>query len=158
MLQVNDLVRILTDMEENGDDGAHEHLMKTLRTNSISTSTLKYINDRRPLDVTQFYEMLRKNHNRKKSPLYKNIVKDIEDPNEAISTLSAFVLQLFLYGKHVTESNKILFFKHVRAEEATRVLNLFYKNYDVTSAMKLLRLLKADLLALETATGRREEK
>jgi len=158
MLQLNDLVLILTEMENSGDEGAHEQLMRTLRTSTISTNTLKYINDRRPLDVTQFYERMRKNHNEKRSNLYKNIVRDLEDPDEAISTLSAFVLNLFLYSKHVEDRNKNLFFKHVRAEEATRVLNLFYKNHDVTSAIKLLRLLKADLIVFETANGRREEK
>ena len=155
MLQVNDLVLILTDMETSGDEGAHEQLMKTLMSSTISTNTLKYINDRRPLDVTQFYERIRKNYNDKRSSLYKNIVKDIEDPDEAISTLSAFALNLFLYSKHVEESNRKLFFKHVRAEEVTRVLNQFYKSQDVTSAIKLLRLLKADLVCFETASGRR---
>ena len=149
MLQVNDLVLILTDMETSGDEGAHEQLMKTLMSSTISTNTLKYINDRRPLDVTQFYERIRKNYNDKRSSLYKNIVKDIEDPDEAISTLSAFALNLFLYSKHVEESNRNLFFKHVRAEEVTRVLNQFYKSQDVTSAIKLLRLLKADLKCFE---------
>ena len=149
MLQVNDLVLILTDMETSGDEGAHEQLMKTLMSSTISTNTLKYINDRRPLDVTQFYERIRKNYNDKRSSLYKNIVKDIEDPDEAISTLSAFALNLFLYSKHVDESNRNLFFKHVRAEEVTRVLNQFYKSQDVTSAIKLLRLLKADLKCFE---------
>ena len=149
MLQVNDLILILTDMENSGDADAHEHLMKTLTTSTISTNTLKYINDRRPLDVTQFYERVRKNYNDKRSNLYKNIVKDIEDPDEAISTLSAFALNLFLYSKHVEDANKILFFKHARAEEVTRVLNLFYKNHDVTSAIKLLRLIKADLKCFE---------
>lgn len=149
MLQINDLILILTDMENSGDADAHDYLMKTITTSTISTNTLKYINDRRPLDVTQFYERMRKNYNNKKSPLYKNIVKDIEDPEEAISTLSAFALNLFLYSKHVEDANKILFFKHARAEEVTRVLNLFYKNHDVTSAIKLLRLLKADLKCFE---------
>lgn len=149
MLQINDLVLMLTEMETLGDKTAHEHLIKTLTSAKISTETLKYINDRRPLDVTQFYERVRKNYNDKRSNLYKNIVKDIEDPDEAITTLSAFALNLFLYSKHVEEKNRQLFFKHVRAEEVTRVLNLYYKNYDVTSAIKLLRLLKADLKCFE---------
>ena len=155
MLQVNDLVLILTDMEACGDLGAHEQLLKILKSSSISTDTLKYINDRRPLDVTQFYERIRKNYNDKRSNLYKNIVKDIEDPDEAISTLSAFALNLFLYSKHVEDKDKSLFFRHVRAEEVTRVLNMFYKDYDVTSAIKLLRLIKADLVCFEQALGRR---
>ena len=150
MLQKNDLVLILTEMESNGVEGAHEHLLKLFSTSSIPTDTLKFINDRRQLDVTQFYERIRKNYNDKKSNLYKNIVKDIEDPTEAIITLSAFALQLLLYSKHVEEENKMLFFKHVRAEEVTRVLNRFYKDHDVSSALKELRIIKADLKAFES--------
>lgn len=161
MLQKNDLILILTDMEDKekqGDNfykGAHEHLIKMFTTNDISLETLKFINERRPLDVTNFYERIRKNYNNKKSNLYKNIVKDIEDPTEAITTLSAFVLNLFLYSKHVEEENKTQFFKHVRAEEVTRVLNKFYKDHDVSSALKELRIIKADIIAFEEILGRR---
>lgn len=156
MLQKNDLVLILTDMEANNIEGAHEQLMKVFNISGVSIEALKFINDRRQLDVTKFYERLRKNHNEKKSSLYKNIVKDIEDPVDAISTLSAFALNLFLYSKHVDESNKNQFFKHVRAEEVTRVLNKYYSSYDITSAIKMLRILKADIIAFETVAGRRK--
>lgn len=150
MLQKNDLILILTEMEANNVEGAHEQLYKLLRAPNISMESLKFVNDRRQLDVTRFYERIRKNYNEKKSNLYKNIVKDIEDPTEAITTLSAFALNLFLYSKHVEEENKALFFKHVRAEEVTRVLNKFYKEHDIASALKELRIIKADLKAFES--------
>ena len=66
-------------------------------------------------------------------------------------------LQIFLYSKHVKEEDKTLFFKHVRAEEITRVLHNYYQDYDITSALVLMRLIKADLVAFETVQGRREE-
>ena len=155
MLQKNDLILILTDLEEQGNVDAKKYLSKVFAQSGISYDVLKFINDNRPLDVSQFYERIRKNHNEKRSNLYKNIVKDIEDPEEAISTLSAFALNLFLYSKHVADENKNAFFKHVRAEEVTRVLNKFYKDYDVTSAIKELRLIKADICAFEHVAGRR---
>ncbi len=157
MLQNTDLILLLTEMEDNGIEGASRHLRAIIGKPGVSIDALKFINSHRQLDVVGFYERIRKNHNEKKSNLYKNIVKDIDDPTEVISTLHAFALQLFLYSKHVDEANKLLFFKHVRAEEVTRVLNNYYKNYDITSALKLLRLIKADLVAFETVQGRREE-
>ena len=63
MLQKNDLVLILTEMETNEVEGAHEQLLKLFSTSSSPTETLKFINDRRQLDVTQFYERIRKNYN-----------------------------------------------------------------------------------------------
>lgn len=157
MLTKNDLVLILTDMQESGNKEAEKYLSKVFSKPEISLDILKFINDNRPFEVAKFYERMRKNHNDKKSNLYKNIVKETEDPEEAISTLSAFALNLFLYSKHVAQEEKTLFFKHVRAEEVTRILNKYYKEYDVTSVMKELRLIKADILAFEYLSGRRDE-
>lgn len=147
MLQKNDLIILLTELEDSGED-VGELIQKVISSEDIPLDVLKYINDKRPLDVTSFYERIRKNYNNKKSDLYKNIVKDIEDPQEILTTVAAFVLQVILYSKHVED--KTMFFKHVRLEEATRVLNSYSKTYDITSAMAILKILKADLKAFES--------
>jgi len=157
MLQSNDLVLILTSMASQGIEGASEQIKNCIgRPVSQSIDTLKFINDHRQLDVTRFYERIRKNHNEKKSNLYKNIVKDDLDSDDIITTLHAFALQVALFSKHVNEEDKTLFYKHVRAEEVARVLDGFYKDFDLTSALKLLRLIKADLLVFEHISGRRD--
>lgn len=155
MLQTNDLVLLLTDLESNGVEKSSQYLRTLLTNNSqkVLVDTLRFINENRPFDIAQFYERIRKNHNEKKSPLYKNIVKDVEDIDEIITTLHAYILQVNLYSKHVED--KTMFFKHARAEEVTRVLNNYYKDYDITSALKMLKLIKADLLTFEHITGRR---
>lgn len=153
MIQKNDLVLLLTDMEERGID-VSEQMREVFSTPSIPINVLKFINEHRQLDVASFYERLRKNYNDKRSDLYINIVKEIDDPKEVITTLSAFILQVILYSKHAQDEH--LFFKHIRAEEVTRVLNNYYINYDITSALKLLRLIKCDLVAFETIEGRRK--
>ena len=156
MLTKNDLALILTEMENNGVEGSHEQLLRLFGSVGIPMEPLRFIASNRHLDVIGFYDLIRRNHNEKRSSLYKNIVKDIEDPTEAISTLSAFALQLFLYSKHIEDgSDKAQFYRQVRAEEVTRVLNMYYRDFDVTSALKMLRLIKADILALEEASGRR---
>lgn len=153
MLTKNDLILLLTELEEEGID-VGEHLLKVASSPEIPFETVKFINDNRQIDVTAFYERVRKNYNNKRSDLYKNIVKEIEDPKEVITTLSAFALQVILFSKHVEDEE--MFFKHVRAEEVTRVLANYYKTYDITSAIKLLRLIKCDLIAFETISGRRK--
>ena len=152
MLTKNDLILLLTELEEEGRD-VGEHLLKVASSPEIPFETVKFINDKRQIDVTSFYERVRKNYNNKRSDLYKNIVKEIEDPKEVITTLSAFALQVILFSKHVEDEE--MFFKHVRAEEVTRVLANYYKTYDITSAIKLLKLIKCDLIAFETISGRR---
>ncbi len=153
MLQQKDLVILLTELENNGVDGASKLIKEAITAKGIDFKVLKFIQDNRPLEITQFYEHLRKNHNQKKSPLYKNIVSDNVDVEEVITTLHAYILQVNLFAKHL--ENKQLFFKHARAEEVTRVLNLYYSDFDLTSSLKMLRLIKADLIAFETISGRR---
>lgn len=153
MLQKSDLILLLTELQQNGVDVTDE-LNKAVTSKGVSLEVLKFINDKRQFDVASFYEKMRKNHNDKKSPLYKNIVSDIEDVTEIITTLHAYALQVNLFAKHL--ENKQLFFKHARAEEVTRVLNNYYTDFDITSALKLIRLIKADIIAFETIGGRRQ--
>jgi hypothetical protein len=130
-------------------------MRKLVTSKEIPTDVLKFILDNRGIEVANFYEMLRKKHNDKKSPLYHNIVKDLEDTEEIITTLACLLVQITLYGKKLP-SNKEIFQREVRAEEITRVLNNYYSTGEYTQCLALLKLLKADLLVLEHIGGRRE--
>ena len=120
----------------------------------IPLEVLKFISDNRGLEVSKFYEMLRKSHNQKKSPLYTNILKEIDDPQEVVTTLSCLLTQILLYGKKL--ENKDQFFREVRAEELTRVLNNYFKTGLYEECLHLIKILKSDLLVLEYIAGRRE--
>jgi hypothetical protein len=146
MIQKTDLVLLLTEMQEQGMDVSVQ-LRKTLISSNIPLDILKFINDKRQLDVAAFYERMRKNYNLKKSPLYINIVKEIDEPVEVITTLSALALQINLYSKHV--ENKAMFFKHTRIKEILACLSQYYDDYDITKSLTLIRLIKADLKAFE---------
>ena len=80
--------------------------------------------------------------------LYKNIVKEVEDPNEVLTTLSSMLTQILLFSKQV--NNKQMFLKHARCNEITFVLNNYFKTYDLTNCLRLLRMIKADLKCLES--------
>lgn len=155
MLQKNDLVLLLSEMQEQGID-VDKELTVVLTSPSIPLDILKLINNNRPLPVTQFYERIRKNHNEKKSDLYKNIMKETDEADKILTTLSAFVLQVNLYARYLKEKDLQMFYKHSRVEEVTRVLNNYYKVYDLTNCIKILRLIKSDILAFETIQGRRD--
>ena len=108
---------------------------------------IRFINNNRQLDLTAFYKKIRKSYNNKRSKLYINIVKEIEEPTEAIITLSALLTQILLFAKDV--DNRQMFLKHARSNEITAVLQNYFKTYDITNALKLLRLIKQDLKILE---------
>lgn len=154
MLQKTDLVLLLTELQEQGVEVSNQ--IKTVVTSqNIPMDVIKFINEHKQLDAVAFYERLRKNYNNKRSDLYKNLVKDTIEPIDIITTLSAFALQVVLYSKHV--ANEELFFNSVRIEEVTRVLHNYYISYELTSAMKLIKLIRSDILAIEYANGRRDE-
>lgn len=147
MVTKTDLILLLTEMENSGNN-VDKYLNKAMLSESVNIEVLKFINDHRALDVQQFYEMIRKNYNTKKSPLYKNIVKeDFKNPSDVLTTLAALNLQILLFSKKL--ENNEMFLKHSRAEEITRVLNTYYKTYDLRPCYKLLKLIKADLKVFE---------
>lgn len=147
MISKQDCYLLLADLQNKGIDTT-EVLNQIVTTGEITLDVIKFINDNRQLDLTDFYETLRKNYNKKKSSLYINIVKDIENPTEVLTTLAALNLQILLFSKHL--ENKQMFYRHARASEITAVLNNYYKTFDITNCIKLLRVIKTDLKALES--------
>ena len=147
MFTKNDLLLWLNEMQASGKETSKLATRLAL-SEGVPRDILKYINDNRPLEVAQFYEMLRKNYNHKKSNLYKNLVREeLSEPIEALITLSALNLQILLYAKKL-DDNK-MFLKHSRADEITKVLNNYYNTYDLIPCLKMLKLIKSDLKCFE---------
>ena len=153
MISKQDVILLLTELEERGTD-VEDQLRQVVKATSVPLSIIKFINDRRQLDLAKFYEKLRKSYNSKKSKLYLSIVKEVEEPAEAVITLSSYGLQAALFAKQAEDSE--MFLKHARAREVSLVLARYYTDYDLTGCLQLLRLIKADLVACETVAGRRE--
>ena len=149
MLKINDLILLLTELEERGINGASQQIRQLIGKGEIPLDTLKFINDNRQLDVAQFYEQIRKSYNSKKSSLYINLVReDVKNPTDILTTLASLNLQILLFAKHL--ENPQMFLSHSRAEEITRVLNNYYRTYDLKPAITLRTLIKADLKSFES--------
>lgn len=143
-----DCILLLSELEKAGNKEAGKLIDNISGNSTVSLDILKFINKNRPLEVLKFYEHIRKNYNKKKSKLYINIVKEIDKPDEVLSTLSSLLTQILLYSRKL-ENNKVLFLKHSRAEDISKVLLYYFKTYDINKAIELLRLIKADIKALE---------
>ena len=154
MITKNDCLTILVSLEDRGIN-IDKQMRKLVTSREIPVEVLKFILDNRGSEVANFYEMLRKKHNQKKSPLYHNIVKGTEDTDEVITTLACLLVQITLYSKKLT-ANKEIFQREVRAEEISRVLNNYYSTSEFGQCLALIKLLKADMLVLEYISGRRE--
>ena len=55
--------------------------------------------------------------------------------------------QILIFSKSVED--RPMFLRHARADEISYVLTKYFKDYDITSALKLLKLIKADIKVLE---------
>lgn len=148
MLKKNDLILLLTQLQESGVDVSSK-LKQVILSKELPLDVIKFINDNRQLDVTGFYEQLRKSYNNKRSSLYINLVREeVKEPTDVLVTLSSLNLQILLYAKHL--DNPQLFLSHSRAEEITRVLNNYYNTYDLKPALLLRDLIRSDLKVFES--------
>lgn len=154
MITKEDCMSILVKLEDNGVN-INQQLLKLAAAKEVPIDTLKFIAAHQGIEVINFYEMLRKNHNKNKSPLYKNLLKDKIDKDEVLTILACLLTQIILYSKKLTD-NKQAFLKEVRAEEITKVLNNYFKTEDFTTCENLLRLIKTDIIVLDYINGRRE--
>lgn len=154
MITKNDCLTLLVSLEDRGVN-IDTQMKKLITAKEIPMEVLKFILSYRGIEVANFYEMLRKKHNQKKSQLYHNIVKDITDVDEIITTLACLLVQITLYSKKL-KTNKDIFQREIRAEEITRVLNHYYITGEFDQCIALIKLLKSDLLVLEHISGRRE--
>lgn len=155
MLQNTDLVLLLSDLQNQGTN-VDDMLEEVVTSSDIPLDVLKFINSKRQLDITEFYELLRKNYNKKKSNLYINIIKEKTDLDisEILVIMSAYLLQIVLFAKHLEDNT--LFLKHVRAEEISRYLNNYFSTFDILPLLKLIKLIRIDMLAFEYINGRRD--
>ena len=135
MITKNDCYLLLSDLNDKGIDTSIP-LKKLMSSSTLDLDVIKFINDNRNLDLSRFYEKLRKSYNDKRSNLYINIVKEIENPQEVLTTLSAMLTQILLFSKDIED--KQLFFRHSRSDEIAKVLNHYFKTYDLKYCIKLI--------------------
>lgn len=151
----SDCLLFLKDLEDKGLD-TKPYIAKALKSENVDLEVLKFINENRQLDVTRFYEKLRKSYNQKKSKLYINIVKEkFDEPKDILITLSSLNLQILLYNKQV--ENSTIFLNNVRFNEITACLYNYSKTKNIIPCQKLLQLIKTDLKALEFISKPQEE-
>jgi hypothetical protein len=154
MITKADVLTLLVDIENTKNLSVNNYIEKLLTSEGIPNEILKFIIDNKDLEIVNFYEMLRIKHNKNKSPLYLNIIRGEEAKQDIITTLSCLLLQIILYSNKL--ESKTEFLRQARVEEITRVLNEYFNDQDLEGCIKLINLIKADLMVLEYLTGRRK--
>lgn len=142
----NDCLLLLSELQDNGID-CKQQVIQVVKDGSPSVEVLKFINDHRQLDLAAFYEKLRKSYNDKRSTLYMNIMKEVEDPQTVLTTLNAYTLQAFLFSRDVED--KQIFYKFSRVDDVYKCISNYLRTYDFIPCIKVLKLIKADIKVLE---------
>ena len=153
MLNKSDCMSILIKLEDKGVD-INAQMKKLILAKDIPIDVLKFIAEKQGLEAVNFYEMLRKSYNNKKSKLYKNILDDIKLEDVCV-ILSSLLLQIALYSSKLTDTTNS-FLQEIRANEISEALADFYKSDNVEKCLAVLNAIKTDLLVLEYLNGRRE--
>lgn len=151
MITKDDCMSILLKLEDQGIN-INSIMRKLVIAKDIPLDVLQFIAQNRGVEALNFYEMLRVRYNKKKTPLYKNILKENSDA-EITTILACLLTQIVLYSKKL--ESKDLFLKEIRAEEIARVLQTYFETDDLGQCKKLLHLIKADLMVLEYLNGKR---
>lgn len=98
----NDCLLLLSEISDQGID-CKPITQQLIREGKPSLEVLKFINKYKPFDLINFYEKLRKSYNNKKSTLYINIMKEVEDPQTVLTTLNSYSLQALLFSKDLED-------------------------------------------------------
>lgn len=153
MISKNDCISILVKLEDDGLN-VNSYLKQLISSKDIPIDVLKFIAKNRGMEVGNFYEMLRKRHNQKKSILYTNIMREQTELAEILITLASLLTQITLYASKLT--NAELFYKEVRVNEITKTLANYYETQDSTNIFKLIQAIKTDIMVMEYIAGRRD--
>lgn len=160
MISKNDCLSLLVKLEDNGVQDINRYIRTLMASKDIPFEVIKFISEHQGIEATTFYEILRKNYNLKKTPLYYNIVSEKSDISEVLVTLSSFLTQIFLHCRHMEEEGKKsevdLFLKEVRAEEVSKVLHQYCIDGLAENCIKLLKIIRADVVVFEYIADRRE--
>lgn len=147
MISKLDILSLLSDLKDKGED-VTIYEQEVIKNVSVPLDVIKFLNEKRSFEVSKFFEKLRYSYNHKRSNLYLNIVKEITDVEEVLTTLASYNLQVLIYAKKVED--KEMFYRNTRVEEVTRVLNNYYKTFDLEECITVLSLLKADIKLFES--------
>ena len=147
MISKLDILSLLNELKERGED-VISYEREVVSSSSIPLNIIKFLNDKRSFEVSKFFEKLRHSYNHKKSDLYLNIVKEVSDVEDVLTTLASYNLQVLLFAKKVED--KEMFYRNARVEEVTRALNSYYKTFELDSCLQILSLIKADIKLFES--------
>lgn len=154
MITKNDCLSILVELEDKGVADINKYIRQLTTSKEIPIEVLRFIADNRGIEVANFYEILRKSYNEKRSKLYYNILNETDNINEILILFSSLLTQVFLHCKHIKNTSRFL--KEIRASEIASVINEYSMTGNTELCIKMLQIIRSDMLVMEYIAGKRE--
>ena len=91
-------------IKENFNVDTSRYVREVAQNDTVPVSTVLFINKYKPLE--QFYTYNKIHENRRKNPLYKNLVNENLSESEKAIALSSFVTQSMIHNKELIKEGK----------------------------------------------------
>lgn len=148
MLGRQDCYKLLIDIKNKGIN-VDKYFLMLSQSVEIPVEVIKFINENRELDITRFYEDLREKHNKRKSKMYYDLMRELE-PEESIITLSSLITRAFIFGKTLSTRDRIQFYENIDIPSITSAINEYTKTSDIGKCLEILSKIKNDIKVLES--------
>lgn len=121
-------------------------LLKEVYSNPVDV--VKELKENGKLEIFTFYDKLRHAYNDKKSKVYINIMKEVEDPKKVLTTLSALVTQILLFSEKST--NREIFLNHSKLSDILKALQSYSTTQNVDDGIGIIKEIKQDIKQVES--------
>lgn len=149
MLSKLDVYQILFEMKAQNIQGAEENIKLISKSVEVPLDVIRYINDNRSLQITEFYEDLRRKSNTKASKLYKNLMKEDKQPQEVLKTASSYVTQVLIRAEQLDLQERTIFYDNSRVKQISEGIHNYFNNGEIRSLLDVLTTVRKDIKILE---------
>lgn len=123
-------------IKENFDINTTPYINKTAESDSIPAEVIVFINKYLPIE--QFYTYNKVYENRRKNPLYKNLINENATEYEMAIALSSLVTQIMIHNKELLKESRADDTKQFFTAMNTQVILNALKDYSIGKPEKLV--------------------
>lgn len=148
MLNKQECYKILLDLRSQGVN-VNRQIGLLAGAPTVPNEVIKFINENRALNVTEFYKVLRKKSNSTKNKLYKELVAETQQPIDKVKALSSFITQGIIAGEKLDPMERENFFEALRLADCAQALMKYFTNSEIQPILETVLLIKNDIKILE---------
>lgn len=149
MLSKNTCYKILLEMRDDGQN-VTRYINLVSSNTIVPKEVIQFINNQRPLKVTEYYDELRKLHNKKHVKLYKELLEESRDDIQRMTkVLSSYITRALIYTENMDGQDKFNFLENARIPDCSVALSKYFIDKDDSLIKETFDLIRTDIKILE---------